>query len=1068
MTSRKTQQCAIAPMGLLCEYREDPMGVQETAPRLSWIQAATDPTARGVRQTAYQIAAASSLEKLMKKPDLWDTGKVVSTRTSQIEYPGKSLTSNMGVYWRVRGWDQNGVESAWSRPARWTMGLLQAQDWKASWVEAPDPLHFGRCMWVWLPEQSTADSGAKGRVACFQKVVEIPAKARLARATAYVAAAGHLAVFVNGKEVGHGSARDCLKEPSTIDLTNALQPGRNVVCVTIATDGIVGQGLLAGKLVVRYADQCQETQAIDPSWRCALLDRKDMRVLSQEQADWSAAVRVGGIGYTTSVGTKENPWGAPGSESDMVLPTPAMFRTEFKLKARPVRVLAYATALGLYRMSINGARVGADFLTPGWSDYTKRVYANCYDVTELVCEGANGLGAVLADGWYTGHVAWGRRRDRYGAEPRLMVQLLVEYADGATETIGSGKRWKVTTNGPWREADLLMGAVYDAQLEQDGWDCAGFNDASWKPVVVSPAPEAIVENYPTEPVRAYEEIRPVATSEPKPGAHVFDLGQNMVGVVRLKASGPAGTRITIRHAEVLNADGTLYTQALRSARAADTYIKRTDDEEVWTPELTSHGFRYVELSGTPKAPGIDAVTGIVLHSGMQRAGTLTTSNEMVNRLYQNIVWGQKGNYVEVPTDCPQRDERLGWTGDAQIFIRTGTFNYNVAAFFTKWMRDMFDSQTASGFVNVVCPMPPGELIGGEMWSGAWADAAIICPWTMYRVYGDTRIVQRYYPQMKRYMDYLKSIANDHILPDGGFGDWVSLHADTPRDLVNTAYYAYDAQLMAEMADAIGEKADGKAYRKLYASIREAFIKKYLKPGDMLTGNTQTAYVLALRFGLLPPETRPNAMQHLVRDLAYRGGHFSTGFVGLKDLMPALSEQGRDDLAYRILLKDDFPSWGYEVRNGATTVWERWDGWNEELGLQTPEMNSFNHYSFGAVGEWMFTKMAGIDMAEPEYRSIVIRPRPTRELRYVRAEYCASPGWIAAEWSRDSGILRVACRVPVGTTARVHVPCAAVEDVTENGRTARGTRGIKTIGYEDGCAVFEVGSGHYEFSAPDRA
>jgi alpha-L-rhamnosidase len=440
---------------------------------------------------------------------------------------------------------------------------------------------------------------------------------------------------------------------------------------------------------------------------------------------------------------------------------------------------------------------------------------------------------------------------------------------------------------------------------------------------------------------------------------------------------------------------------------------------------------------------------------------------MVNKLAENIRWGQRGNFLDIPTDCPQRDERLGWTGDAQIFIRTATFQFDVAAFFTKWLRDLFDAQRPEGWICMVAPAID-TWPNADSGSAAWMDAAIICPWTLYRVYGDRRVVERYWSNMVLFMDHLERTSRDLIRPNEGFGDWVSLNADTPKDLLGTAYFAYDALLMSEMAGGIGRDAEAKRYAKLYEEIRAAFQREFIEPRDGgLRGRTQCAYVLALRFGLLPEDLRPAATAFLAQDMAYRGGHFSTGFVGLKDLMPTLTEVGRHDLACRILLNEDFPSWGYQIRHGATTTWERWDGWTEELGLQTPAMNSFNHYAFGAVGEWMYSHLAGIDTADAGYGRIRIRPHPDARIRTVRARYRAVTGWVSSETIVDAreGKLTVRCRVPVGATATVELPVSSFDGVTESGKPLTTSSDVKLATSGQGRLHVEVGSGHYDFTMP---
>ena len=443
----------------------------------------------------------------------------------------------------------------------------------------------------------------------------------------------------------------------------------------------------------------------------------------------------------------------------------------------------------------------------------------------------------------------------------------------------------------------------------------------------------------------------------------------MVGWVRLKVEGEAGTEVTLRHAEALNPDGTVYTTNLRSARQADTYILKGEGEEVYEPRFTFHGFRYVEVTGYPGEPPLGAITGRVVHSATPPAGSFECSSPMVNKLQENIVWGQRGNFLSVPTDCPQRDERLGWTGDAQVFVRTAAFNMDVAAFFEKWMVDVQDAQSPEGAFPDVAPLLRGSGLIDLRWGApAWGDAGVIVPWTIYRTYDDTRIVERHYSAMARWMEYLYEANPDLIRKNrmgNNYGDWLSPKGDlTPKDLLATAYWAYDAKLMAEMAGATGRSDDAREYRDLNENIRAAFEETYVSPDGRIKGDTQTGYLLALHMDLLPEELRSAAAEHLVRTIEREDWHLTTGFAGVGYLCPVLTEAGYTDVAYRLLENETYPSWGYTVKNGATTIWERWDGWTEENGFQSPNMNSFNHYSLGSVGEWLYRYVAGIDLGEP--------------------------------------------------------------------------------------------------------
>jgi alpha-L-rhamnosidase len=760
-------------------------------------------------------------------------------------------------------------------------------------------------------------------------------------------------------------------------------------------------------------------------------------------------------------------------------------RKTFQAAKTVKRARLYATALGLYELYLNGKRVGSDFFRPGWTDYHQRVQYQTYDVTGMLTPGSNALGMVLGDGWYCGYVGFGQRRSHYGTQPSGLAQLHVDYSDGTSQTVVTDDTWKANT-GPILISDMLMGETYDARKELTGWATAGYDDAAWGRAEARATPElkqppntrphpadtfpggVTLVAQPDISVRQVDTRKPVRITEKPAGAYVFDLGQNMVGWVRLKVEGPAGTTVTLRFAEMLNSDGSIYTTNLRSARATDRYTLKGGGKEVYEPSFTFHGFRYVEVTGYPGKPNTDAVTGIVVSSVVTTTGTFACSNPMVNQLQHNIFWGQRGNYLEVPTDCPQRDERLGWMGDAQVFVRTGCFNADIAAFMNKWMNDVEDAQSADGGFSDVSP----RLVDPADGAPAWGDAGIIVPWTIYACYGDTRIIARHYAAMAKWIDYIHK-ANPNLLwrnrGNNNFGDWLSIRADTPRDVLATAYFAYDAHLMAQMAHVIGREDDARKYADLFSGIKEAFNRAYVGPEGRIKGDTQTCYVLALRFGLLPEEKRSSAAGYLVADIERRGGHLSTGFVGVGYLTPTLTKVGHPDVAYRLLNNDTFPSWGYSIKHGATTIWERWDGWTAEKGFQDPGMNSFNHYSLGSVGEWMYSTVAGIDLDpdHPGYKHILLHPRPGGGLTYARASYDSMYGKIVSDWRIDHGTYHYKVEVPANTTATVSIPTRDSATVMENAHPADRAEGVRFLRMQDGCAVYEVGSGIYSFSADER-
>ncbi|HEX2739635.1 MAG TPA: glycoside hydrolase family 78 protein, partial [Rubrobacter sp.] len=747
-------------------------------------------------------------------------------------------------------------------------------------------------------------------------------------------------------------------------------------------------------------------------------------------------------------------------------PSPYL-RMEFSLDSSVRTARLYATARGVYELYLNGKRVGADVLAPGWTDYDQRVQYQSYDVTPLLADGPNALGAVLGDGWFAGFVGFDpkHRGALYGPRPQLLAQLNLEYEDGTKETIATDGSWSCST-GPILFSDLLMGESYDARKEMPGWNESGFDDSAWFGVEAEEIGDTNLVAQPDEGIRVTEEIEAKTVTEPESGVYVFDLGRNMVGWVRLKVEGEAGTEVTLRHTEALNPDGSVYTTNLRSARATDHYVLAGDGEEVYEPRFTFHGFCYVEVTGYPGEPPLGAVTGRVVHSATPPTGSFECSSEMVDKLQENILWGQRGNFLSVPTDCPQRDERLGWMGDAQVFVRTAAFNMDVAAFFEKWMVDVEDAQSPEGAFPDVAPLLRGSGLIDLRWGApAWGDAGVIVPWTIYRTYDDTRIVERHYDAMTRWMEYLYE-GNPNFLRKNrmgnNYGDWLSPRGDhTPKHLLATAYWAYDAKLMAEMAGVTGRHEDAKKYRDLHERIRAAFNDAYVAPDGRIEGDTQTCYLLALHMGLLPEELRATAAAHLVRAIEREDWHLSTGFAGVGYLCPVLTETGHTDVAHRLLNNETYPSWGYTIKNGATTIWERWDGWTEEDGFQSPNMNSFNHYSLGSVGEWLYRYVAGIDLGTPGYGRIVIRPRPGGGLTHAKAEYDSVRGRISSAWKIEDDRFELEVIIPPNTTATVHVPVA--DGVSEGGKPVEEAEAVEFISAGAGETVLAVGSGRYEFA-----
>jgi alpha-L-rhamnosidase len=708
-------------------------------------------------------------------------------------------------------------------------------------------------------------------------------------------------------------------------------------------------------------------------------------------------------------------------------------RREFELKGDVKCARIYVTSRGLFELHLNGRKVGNDLFTPGWTDFDKRIQYLVYDVTSRLAAGNNAIGVILADGWYAGYRPYVKKRFLYGDQLSLLLQVEVEYSDGRVETIATGPDWK-TAFGPLLRADNYNGETYDARSEMPGWDNIRFNDSNWQSAAAFGPPVAALVAKRNPPVRIQEELKVISQTEPQFGVHVFDVGQNMVGRVRIKVRAKSGSTITIRHAEVINPDGTLYTANLGAAQATDRYICKGGGEEVYEPRFTFHGFRYVELTGLLEKPKPGDVTGVVLHSNIPTTGSFECSDKLVNQLQHNIIWGQKGNFFEVPTDCPQRDERLGWTADAQIFLPTAAFNRDVSAFFTKWCIDMEDSQRPEGQFPHVAP----DVIRDGASCSAWADAGVICPWTIYLLYGDTEILRRQYKSMTRWIEWQRKHSKGLILDNSCFGDWLAMdiaendpgRSATPRDLICTAYFALTTAIVAKTAKILGHAADARKYLKLAQEIRSAFNREFVSDTGRVVGNTQTGTLLALGFGLLPEEKQAHAFEWLLGDIERRNWHLSTGFVGTPLLAPVLSRFGRTDVAYKLFTQTTYPSWLYTVLNGATTMWERWNSYTKEQGFCPFGMNSFNHYAYGAIGEWMYSTITGIgfDPAEPGYKHIIIRPQPGGGLSWARGELETRYGTVRSAWKIKDGRFKAEILIPPNTCATIILPGGKPKEV----------------------------------------
>jgi alpha-L-rhamnosidase len=755
-------------------------------------------------------------------------------------------------------------------------------------------------------------------------------------------------------------------------------------------------------------------------------------------------------------------------------------RRAFEVKSPVKSARLYSTALGAYELFLNGQRVSEDVLAPGWADYREHVVYQTYDVTAMVAQGKNALGALLAPGWYETPLEWFQQPNNYGdTPPALRAELRIEHEDGSVEWVTTGSGWQAQTSYILH-SEIYDGERQDARREEAGWDTAEFAAKGWSAAeAVEPTPVKI-EAQDFQPIRLEREVHGIAVTEPKPGVWVYDFGQNLAGVERLRVKGAAGTDVRVRFAELVNADGTIYTENLRTAKATDDFVLAGKGEETFTPQFTFHGFRYAEVTGLPTAPGKDAVTALVIHTDAPFAARLETGSAMINKLWSNIEWGQRSNFVGVPTDCPQRDERLGWMADAQVFWRTATYNMDLAAFTRKFAADMRGTQAGTPYYGIYAPGTASEHSSG---SGAgWSDAGVVIPWTSWLQTGDTQVIDENWVAMAKYLDAIAAANPDDLwAKESGipFGDWLSPEGRTDQVLIATAYWAYDVTLMREMAVATGRTADAEKYAALFEKIRAAFEKKFVhadgfvagadkgespfgertKTSTEKAGDTQTGYVLALHMNLLPEGLRAAAAQKLVDKIEANHGLLGTGFLGTPYLLEELTKTGHADEAYKLLMNTRYPSWGYLVEHGATTMWERWNG---DQMKADPSMNSYNHYAYGAVADWIYRYAAGVDATplDAGFHTVVLHPVFDARLGSVDFTYPSSYGVIHSQWTLKGGTAAWTVTLPANTTGWIDAKDAGRYSLdgaalTES-KLARATM-------HGGAKGFELEAGTYTFA-----
>ena len=1042
------------PKNLSCEYLRNPLGIDDPKPQLSWW---VNDTSRGAVQTAYHILIASDLSLLKKNiGDIWDTEEVQSEQSTHIVYQGPPLESRKRYYWKVMTWDKNGNPSAWSEPAWWEMGLLEKEDWKAKWIGMDLIVEEGVLQkygnWISHPEKNSNNP-----ILFTRKRFEIPEGKSPRKAFLNTMGKNKGQIFVNGEPTG---SHDYENEFVTIDITKSLIQGENVLAIIVSnTNNELCE--LIFNLEIIYSDG--STQWIKSDENCIVSDKKftgwDQQVY--DDSDWNNAIII------SSLSTEDLDW----IKNHGPAPRSTLIRKEFTAPGSVIKARAYVTGLGNYKLFINGKIIGNDWLTPGWTDYRKRIQYQVYDVTEMIRKGDNAMGMILGNMWWSSGLGW-RGGARYSNGPlRGMCQLEIEYNDGSTDLIITDETWK-THLSPILENTIYHGEVYDARLEIDDWAKAGLNQSGWSDVKVFTDQENIILSAQTgPPIRIMKEVKPVNIMEVDQGKFVFDMGMNMVGFVRLKVEGEAGTEVKLRFAELLHDDGTVAQENLRSAKATDLYILKGTGEEVWNPYFTYHGFRYVQVEGYPGTPEMETLTGLQAYSSAQVIGMFECSSDLLNKIWQTILNGQKGNMHCVPTDCPQRDERLGWTGDAQMFAPTANYNMDMTRFFSKWVRDMTDSQTEEGWI---CDVNPAIVVGGPG-KPAWGDAITVVPWMVYKFYGDKKILENSYEGMKAWVEFMRKESKNHLyIFDqngwGGYGDWIAV-VESPKPPISVAYYYYSTKLLAQTAEIIGRTNEAKSYFNLCENIARAFNKKYFDPETQnYEAATQTANLLPLAFGITPEEYRQQVADNIALDVTKREKHPSTGFLGTGYILPILSDYGYHDLAYEVATQTTYPSWGYMVEKGATTMWELWNSDTEP----PDQMNSRNHFALGSVGEWYYAYLAGIrpDPNQTGFKHTIIAPMPPDGLEWAKGKTETVYGTLSCNWQKIESILKLDISIPPNTGATIKLPVHSFASpvIKESGKLiysdnqpANLPDELKFVGAEKNVVIFEAGSGRYVFT-----
>jgi alpha-L-rhamnosidase len=1035
------QQAGAGPRGLRVDELVTPLGIDDAAPRFSW---QLQDSASGARQSAYEVQVASQEELLASgKADVWQSGRVESSQSLNVRYAGPALQPSTRYFWQVKVWDAAGKPYPVSAASWWETGLFQQENWRGQWIgfETPEEDAVRHAPAVWItssePGSLTAGNTDEEHIA-YRQTITLTKPVR--SAALFAAGQDTVSAWVNGAQLLKANIFPPWKQMPwkkfvRADATGALTSGSNTIAIETVHYLANHDGRLTGDappmiatLVVEYADGSVASFVSGSDWKAATRATEGWQQKGFDDAGWKSAVA-----WKQSPGPRSAPLGHPWIP-DSVKALGCGYDVAKTVKSARI----YATALGAYELYIDKKRVSNEVLSPGWTDYREDVKYQSYNVTALLHHGRNGITVLLAPGWYETPLEWFQQPNNYGdTPPALKAQMRIEYTDGSVQWVATDTSWKAMPSYILH-SEIYDGESQDLRKDEPLWGADDSNESALKnAIAIEPKPVRI-DAQEFQPIRVEQTLTAKTVSEPKPGIYVYDFGQNFAGVERLRVSGPAGTDVRVRFAEIVNADGTIYTENLRTAKATDRFILVGSGTQELMPHFTFHGFRYLEITGLPAAPPIENVTATVFHTDAPFTARLTTGSPMINQLWKNIQWGQRSNFVGIPTDCPQRDERLGWMGDAEVFWRAASYNADLAAFSRKFAADMRGTQVGTPFYGIYSP---GTVAPNAGFAAGWSDAGVIIPWTSWLQSGDTSIIDQNWAAMEKYLDAINAANPNGLWKNTSgipFADWLSPEGRTDYVLVASAYWAYDATLMRQMAHATGRTADEEKYARLFQKISAAFQKQFVHEDGFVAGadnspspfgqinnpnakshggDTQTGYVLALHMNLVPEELRSAVAQKLANKIEANHGLLGTGFLGTPYLLEELTRTGHADLAYKLLLNTEYPSWGYLVGHGATTMWERWNG-DQMKG--DPSMNSYNHYAYGAVADWLYRYAAGVDASplDAGFHTVLLHPVFDARLGSVSLDYDSPYGKIHSDWKITGSTAVWHLTLPANTTGKL--------------------------------------------------